>query len=111
MSYSAPKYINKEEEETIKKTAEVVGSIFNFTVSGSFLSLVFGFSLMQLFGLIRGIQFLAYLALIHLHYPANIFIFMLSTMEIAQIDVLQGNEITDYLFTFSNENPLSSYFE
>ena len=67
-------------------------------------------SLQQLWGLIRGIQFTAFLAFINLSYPSNASSFLLQLMNIAGMDIFYGQEITNYFLNFSNQNILNDHF-
>jgi len=49
----------------------------------------------MIWGLIRGINFIVFLALIHLQYPPIAESFLSGTMKIATIDIYDGEKIVD----------------
>ena len=79
-------------------------------VHGMVLHSILGGSLEKLWGLIRGIQFIANLSLCGMWYPVNAYIVLYNVMFISAIDIYHGNQIVAYLFTFSNPNPLNAHF-
>ena len=43
-------------------------------------------------------------------YPSNAENFILQLMNIAQMDIFNGQAITDFFLSFSNQNPFNAHF-
>ena len=70
----------------------------------------FGGTLQHLWSVIRPLQHLAVLGLVNVIYPSNLYQFFIGMVEIANLDILFGNQLTSLLFTMRSSEPFNDLF-
>jgi hypothetical protein len=99
---------NKEQAEAIADNAEQASDILEIFNSGNFfLMVILGGSMQQLYGMIRAIQLISLPAVIDIKMPVNMFIFMQICIMFAAMDILQGEDIIAFYFTFHETLPVN----
>jgi hypothetical protein len=84
----------------------------NLISSGNFaISLAFGSSMQQLWGMIRALQMIVLCHLVRVPTPSIAYMFFSGCMLFAQMDVLDGKEFYTKWFSFKKTAPLNSNFE
>jgi hypothetical protein len=68
---------------------------------------ILGGSMQQLYGMIRAIQLISLPAVIDIKMPVNMFIFMQICIMFAAMDILQGEDIIAFYFTFHETLPVN----
>lgn len=66
---------------------------------------------MQLWGFIRGMQYIILLALIDLNLPALATVFFEDAIVVAQMDIFLGEEIITAVFNFTSNEPMNDLFD
>ena len=107
-----PQYLDKQTETQLKIVANVADTAATISLGSNLaLSLFFKALLQHLWGMIVGIQNVLMLIHIDLLFPGNADAFLQDASIIAGMDIMQGEEITGEIFSFSNEGPLNDRWE
>ena len=78
--------------------------------SNAIVSIFMGGSMAVLWGMIRGMQYIILLVLIQVYQPPFSMYFFRGIMVIASLDLYKGEEIINFLFTFSDDQDFNRHF-
>jgi len=107
-----PPYIDPGTKSSLETTSTIYSSSINtLTASNLLVMIFFGGTLQHLWSVIRPLQHLAILGLANVVYPGNLYQFFIGMVEIANLDILFGYQITTFLFTMRESEPFNDLFE
>lgn len=106
-----PLLLDSDVSEMLDGASKNIGTSMSISMSGNFLiSFLVNISLQNLWSLIRTLQVSLYMALVEYSYPAHTTMFMGVMVEIAELDLLNGEAIYQAIFSFADTPSFSDHF-
>jgi hypothetical protein len=106
-----PPFLSDKAKESIEGSTSVLeNSLSSLVAANLFLLVPLGAPLQQLWEVIRPLQYLSIIALAYIVYPGNLHLFFFHMVDISSLDVMYGEQITEYLFNFRETEPFAPHF-